>query len=64
MMREFLVAALLCYSASLVARLAGGRKAGVGLSLAGAAAMGAGSYLGGHMAYVQGVKVERRDPSA
>ena len=56
--------ALLCYSASLVARLAGGRKAGVGLSLAGAAAMGAGSYLGGHMAYVQGVKVEGRDPSA
>ena len=55
--------ALLCYSASLVARLAGGRKAGVGLSLAGAAAMGAGSYLGGHMAYVQGVKVEGRDPS-
>ncbi len=56
--------ALLCYSASLVARLAGGRKAGVGLSLAGAAAMGAGSYLGGHMAYMQGVKVEGRDPSA
>ena len=46
-----------------MARLAGGRKAGVGLSLAGAAAMGAGSYLGGHMAYVQGVKVEGRDPS-
>jgi len=56
--------ALLCYSASLVSRLAGGRKAGVGLSLIGAAAMGAGGYLGGHMAYVQGVKVEGRADGA
>jgi nitrite reductase/ring-hydroxylating ferredoxin subunit/uncharacterized membrane protein len=52
--------ALACYSASLVARLLGRRKAGVGLSLAGAAAMGAGGYLGGHLAYVQAVGVERR----
>jgi nitrite reductase/ring-hydroxylating ferredoxin subunit/uncharacterized membrane protein len=52
--------ALACYSASLVARLLGGRKAGFGLSLAGAAAMGAGGYLGGHLAYVQAVGVERR----
>jgi uncharacterized membrane protein len=52
--------ALACYSASLVARLVGGRKAGFGLSLAGAAAMGAGGYLGGHLAYVQAVGVERR----
>jgi nitrite reductase/ring-hydroxylating ferredoxin subunit/uncharacterized membrane protein len=52
--------ALLCYSASLVARLLGSRKAGVGLSLAGAAAMGAGGYLGGHLAYVQAVGVERK----
>jgi nitrite reductase/ring-hydroxylating ferredoxin subunit/uncharacterized membrane protein len=52
--------ALLCYSASLVARLLGGRRAGVGLSLAGAAAMGAGGYLGGHLSYVQAVGVERR----
>jgi nitrite reductase/ring-hydroxylating ferredoxin subunit/uncharacterized membrane protein len=52
--------ALLCYSASLVARLAGSRKAGVGLGLAGATAISAGGYLGGHLAYVQGVGVERR----
>jgi len=52
--------ALVCYSASLVARLLGRRKAGVGLSLAGAAAMSAGGYLGGHLAYVQGVGVERK----
>jgi nitrite reductase/ring-hydroxylating ferredoxin subunit/uncharacterized membrane protein len=52
--------ALLCYSASLVARLLGRRKAGVGLGLAGAAAIGAGGYLGGHLSYVQGVGVERR----
>jgi nitrite reductase/ring-hydroxylating ferredoxin subunit/uncharacterized membrane protein len=52
--------ALVCYSASLVARLLGGRKAGFGLSLAGAAAMGAGGYLGGHLAYVQAVGVEHR----
>jgi uncharacterized membrane protein len=57
-------AGLLCYSASLVARLLGGRKAGVGLALAGATVMTAGAYLGGHMAYVQGVKVEGRDPGA
>jgi nitrite reductase/ring-hydroxylating ferredoxin subunit/uncharacterized membrane protein len=52
--------ALLCYSASLVARLLGRRKAGVGLGLAGAVAISAGGYLGGHLSYVQGVGVERR----
>jgi nitrite reductase/ring-hydroxylating ferredoxin subunit/uncharacterized membrane protein len=52
--------ALLCYSASLVARLLGRRKAGVGLGLAGAVAIGAGGFLGGHLSYVQGVGVERR----
>ena len=52
--------ALVCYSASLVARLLGRRRAGVGLSLAGAAAMGAGGYLGGHLAYVQAVGVEKQ----
>jgi nitrite reductase/ring-hydroxylating ferredoxin subunit/uncharacterized membrane protein len=52
--------ALVCYSASLAARLLGGRKAGVGLGLAGAAAISAGGYLGGHLAYVQGVGVEKR----
>jgi nitrite reductase/ring-hydroxylating ferredoxin subunit/uncharacterized membrane protein len=49
-----------CYSASLVARLLGRRRAGVGLGLAGAAAMGAAGFLGGHLAYVQAVGVERR----
>ena len=52
--------ALLCYSASLAARLLGRRKAGVGLGLAGAAAMSAGGYLGGHLAYVQAVGVEKK----
>jgi nitrite reductase/ring-hydroxylating ferredoxin subunit/uncharacterized membrane protein len=52
--------ALLCYSASLVARLLGRRKAGVGLGLAGATAISAGGYLGGHLSYVQAVGVERK----
>jgi len=52
--------ALLCYSSSLVARLLGRRKVGVGLGLAGAMAISAGGYLGGHLSYVQGVGVERR----
>jgi nitrite reductase/ring-hydroxylating ferredoxin subunit/uncharacterized membrane protein len=52
--------ALLCYTASLAARLLGRRRAGVALSLAGASAMGAGGYLGGHLSYVQGVGVERK----
>ncbi len=52
--------ALLCYSSSLVARLLGWRKAGVGLGLAGAAAISAGGYLGGHLSYVQAVGVERK----
>jgi nitrite reductase/ring-hydroxylating ferredoxin subunit/uncharacterized membrane protein len=52
--------ALVCYSGSLVARLLGRRKAGVGLGLAGAAAIGAGGYLGGHLSYVQAVGVERK----
>jgi nitrite reductase/ring-hydroxylating ferredoxin subunit/uncharacterized membrane protein len=51
---------LLCYSASLVARLLGRRKAGVGLGLAGATVVTAGGYLGGHLSYVQGVGVERK----
>jgi nitrite reductase/ring-hydroxylating ferredoxin subunit/uncharacterized membrane protein len=52
--------ALLCYSSSLVARLLGARKAGVGLGLAGAAAISAGGYLGGHLSYVQQVGVEKK----
>jgi nitrite reductase/ring-hydroxylating ferredoxin subunit/uncharacterized membrane protein len=52
--------ALVCYSASLAARLLGRRKAGVGLGLAGAAAISAGGYLGGHLSYVQAVGVEKQ----
>jgi nitrite reductase/ring-hydroxylating ferredoxin subunit/uncharacterized membrane protein len=52
--------ALVCYSASLVARLLSRRKAGVGLGLAGATAISVGGYLGGHLSYVQGVGVERK----
>jgi nitrite reductase/ring-hydroxylating ferredoxin subunit/uncharacterized membrane protein len=52
--------ALLCYSSSLAARLLGWRKAGVGLGLAGATAISAGGYLGGHLSYVQAVGVEKR----
>jgi nitrite reductase/ring-hydroxylating ferredoxin subunit/uncharacterized membrane protein len=52
--------ALVCYSASLAARLLGRRKAGVGLGLAGAAAISAGGYLGGHLSYVQAVGVEKK----
>jgi nitrite reductase/ring-hydroxylating ferredoxin subunit/uncharacterized membrane protein len=52
--------ALLCYSSSLAARLLGWRKAGVGLGLAGATAISAGGYLGGHLSYVQAVGVEKK----
>jgi nitrite reductase/ring-hydroxylating ferredoxin subunit/uncharacterized membrane protein len=52
--------ALLCYSSSLAARLLGWRKGGVGLGLAGAAAIGAGGYLGGHLSYVQQAGVEKK----
>jgi nitrite reductase/ring-hydroxylating ferredoxin subunit/uncharacterized membrane protein len=52
--------AVMCYSASLVARLLGRRKAGVGLGLAGATAISVGGYLGGHLSYVQAVGVERK----
>jgi nitrite reductase/ring-hydroxylating ferredoxin subunit/uncharacterized membrane protein len=52
--------ALLCYSSSLVARLLGRRKAGVGLGLAGATAISVGGYLGGHLSYVQAVGVEKK----
>lgn len=52
--------ALLCYSASMAARLLGRRKAGVGLGVAGAVAISAGGYLGGHLSYVQQVGVEKK----
>jgi nitrite reductase/ring-hydroxylating ferredoxin subunit/uncharacterized membrane protein len=57
---SFNTLALVCYSSSLVARLLGARKAGVGLGLAGAAAISVGGYLGGHLSYVQAVGVEKK----
>jgi hypothetical protein len=45
---------LLLYAGSLT----GGRGRGVVLRLAGAAALGAGAYLGGHLSFVKGVGVD------
>lgn len=45
--------ALLCYTGSLAARARGRRGFGKALALAGLAAIGAGGYLGGHLAYRQ-----------
>ncbi len=52
-------AALACYGASYLARRRGSRTKGLGLSLAGAALVTGGGYLGGHLAYVRGVNVNR-----
>jgi hypothetical protein len=46
--------ALLLYAGSLT----GGRGRGVVLRLVGAAALGAGAYLGGHLSFVKGVGVD------
>lgn len=54
--------ALACYTASWVARRRGNRGVGLVASAAGAAALGAGGFLGGHMAYVLGSPP--RDPDA
>jgi len=48
-------AALGLYAASLAARRGGRTGRGKALGLAGAAALGAGGYLGAHMSYAQGV---------
>jgi len=53
------VSALLLYSASLAARRRGARLRGALLALTGAGVLGAGGYLGGHMAYVRGVGVNQ-----
>ncbi|HUP68439.1 MAG TPA: Rieske (2Fe-2S) protein [Acidimicrobiales bacterium] len=53
------VAATACYGASYLARRRGSRARGVGMSLAGAALATGGGYLGGHLAYVRGVNVNR-----
>ena len=46
------------YAASWFARRAGRRGTGIGFSLAGASLLSAGGYLGGHLAYAQGVGVD------
>ena len=46
------------YAASWFVRRSGRRGTGIGLSLAGASLLGAGGYLGGHLAYAQGVGVD------
>ena len=46
------------YAGSWFARRAGRRRAGVGLSLGGAGLLGAAGWLGGHLAYAQGVGVD------
>lgn len=51
--------ALGLYTASLVARRCGRRSTGRMLGWAGFAAMAAGGYLGGHLSFAQGVKVNR-----
>jgi len=53
--------ALVLYAGSLMAR----RRRGVALRLAGAAAMGTGAYLGGHLSFVEGAGVDtiRRSPT-
>lgn len=54
--------ALACYTASWFARRRGDRGVGLLASAAGAAALGVGGFLGGHMAYVLGSPP--RDPDA
>lgn len=50
--------ALACYTASWVARRRGRRSTGVALGALGALFAGAGAYLGGHLAYRQGIGVD------
>ena len=52
-------AATACYGASYLIRRRGSRAKGFALSLAGAALVTGGGYLGGHLAYVRGVNVNR-----
>jgi hypothetical protein len=51
--------ALMLYAGSLT----GGRGRGVALRLVGAAALGAGAYLGGHLSFVKGVGVDVSEPT-
>src|SRR6476646_2172301 len=56
--------ALSLYVASLAARRRGDTGRGRLLGLAGAGALGAAGYLGGHLSYVRGARVERATPGA
>jgi nitrite reductase/ring-hydroxylating ferredoxin subunit len=51
--------ALSLYLASLVARVRGKRRGGKALALAGLGVLSGGAYLGGHLAFVMGVNVNR-----
>ena len=53
-------AALVCYTASLLARTRGSHRLGVVLALAGASALGVGGFLGGHLTVAR--KVGSRHP--
>jgi nitrite reductase/ring-hydroxylating ferredoxin subunit/uncharacterized membrane protein len=53
------VGAAALFGASLAARRAGARGAGRALALAGAGVLGAGGWLGGHLAYAEGVGVDQ-----
>jgi nitrite reductase/ring-hydroxylating ferredoxin subunit/uncharacterized membrane protein len=53
------VAALALYTASLAARRRGDHGRGVALGLGGIGALSAGGFLGAHLAYAQGVGVDR-----
>jgi nitrite reductase/ring-hydroxylating ferredoxin subunit/uncharacterized membrane protein len=50
--------AAILYAASLVARRSGERRIGIVLGLAGAGALSAGGFLGGHLTYAKGVGVD------
>lgn len=50
--------ALSCYSASLIMRVRGRHATGKALSLLGGLGLSAGGYLGGHLAYANGVGVD------
>lgn len=50
--------AALLYAASLLARRRGERRRGIALGLAGAGALSAGGFLGGHLSYAKGVGVD------
>ncbi|MHB8532612.1 MAG: DUF2231 domain-containing protein [Solirubrobacteraceae bacterium] len=54
------VAAATIFAASLLRRREGRRGAGKRLGAAGAAVLGAGGYLGGHLSYAQGAGAGRR----